>query len=409
MRWGYYDRIHPIVIYTEMKFTFRTFFCGAGDCIFLLLRNNEEKICIMVDCGKYTEEIDCFVRNELTNKIDYLIVTHIDNDHINGLVSMLSQNHDLVIGHIIYNCYQRNSDTVKTWTEKMKGNVNRLYGQLPIVVDIMDQNINEQKAVTLAECILQKEEWKRVWQKEYVSDVSPVIQLANDMGRIVFLAPSMTALEQLDKKYRKLFWKCLYKQKMEDYNQEETIYEALMRIAQMDETEVVEEVNVKDSTLNEETLKQFAAAKLQKMDDNNIASIAFVWEHQGHRILFMGDADPMQVSKAIENVYKEEKKPIIFDLIKVSHHGSAHSTAHELMNVADSERFFFAGGSNKRPSIETLGRIITTPLPEGIGYREIRYNRQNGLLKELAALSDDEKKKLHIEVKNNENSYEVSY
>lgn len=392
-----------------MKFTFRTFFCGAGDCIFLLLCNNEEKIYIMVDCGKYTEEIDNFVRNELTNKIDYLIVTHIDNDHINGLVSMLSQNHDLVIGHIIYNCYQRNAGSAKPWTEKMKENVNRLYGQLPIVIDMMDQNINEQKAVTLAEFILQKEEWKRVWQKEYVSDVSPVIQLANDMGRIVFLAPSMTALEQLDKKYRKLFWKCLYKQKTEDYNQEETIYEALMRIAQMDETEVVGEVNVKDSTLNEETLKQFAAAKLQKMDDNNIASIAFVWEHQGHRILFMGDADPMQVRDAIENVYKEEKKPIIFDLIKVSHHGSAHSTANELMNVADSERFFFTGGSSKRPSLETLGRIITAPLPTGVEYREIRYNRQNGLLKELAVLSDDEKKKLHIEVKNNDNSYEVSY
>lgn len=362
----------------------------------------------MVDCGKYTEEIDNFVRTELTNKIDYLIVTHIDNDHINGLVSMLSQNHDLVIGHIIYNCYQRNEDTTKPWTEKMKENVNRLYGRLPIVIDMMDKKINEQKAVTLAECILQKEEWKRAWQKEYVSDVSPVIQLANDMGRIVFLAPSMTALEQLDKKYRKLFWKCLYKQKTEDYNQEETIYEALMRIAQMDETEVVEEVNVKDSTLNEETLKQFAAAKLQKMDDNNIASIAFVWEHQGHRILFMGDADPMQVSNAIENVYKEEKKPIIFDLIKVSHHGSAHSTANELMYVADSERFFFTGGGRKRPSLETLGRIITTPLSEGIGYREIRYNRPNGLLKELAALSDDEKRNLHFEVKYNENSYEVS-
>lgn len=392
-----------------MKFTFRTFFCGAGDCIFLLLSNNEEKICIMVDCGKYTEEIDNFVRTELTNKVDYLIVTHIDNDHINGLVSMLSQNHDLVIGHIIYNCYQRNEDTAKPWTEKMKENVNRLYGRLPIVIDMMDQNINEQKAVTLAECILQKEEWKRVWQKEYVSDVSPVIQLANDMGRIVFLAPSMTALEQLDKKYRKLFWKCLYKQKTEDYNQEETIYEALMRIAQMDETEVVEEVNVKDSTLNEETLKQFAATKLQKMDDNNIASIAFIWEYQGHRILFMGDADPMQVSNAIGNVYKEDKKPVIFDLIKVSHHGSAHSTANELMNVADSKMFFFTGGSSKRPSLETLGRIITAPLPTGVECREIRYNRQNGLLIELAALSDDEKKKLHIEVKNNENSYEVSY
>lgn len=128
-------------IKVEMKFIFRTFFCGTGDCLFLVLKNGEDEMFIMVDCGKYTNEIDIFVRNELKNKIDYLIVTHIDNDHINGLVSMLSQNHDLVIGHIIYNCYQRNEDTVKTWTKKMKENVIRLYGQLPIVDDIMNQKI----------------------------------------------------------------------------------------------------------------------------------------------------------------------------------------------------------------------------------------------------------------------------
>lgn len=236
-----------------------------------------------------------------------------------------------------------------------------------------------------------------------------MIQLSDGMGRIVFLSPSMAALEQLDKKYRKLFWKWLYKQKKEDYDQEETIYEALMRIAQMDETDVVDEDSINDSTLSEETLKRYAASKLQKMDDNNIASIAFVWEHQGHRILFMGDADPIQISDSIVNIYKNERFPIVFDLIKVSHHGSAHSMARELMNVADSERFFLTGGGSKRPSLETLGRIITAPLPEGIAYREIRYNRQNGLLKELEALTDDEKDQLHVKLKHKENSYEVSY
>ncbi len=40
----------------------------------------EDEMFIMVDCGKYTNEIDIFVRNELKNKIDYLIVTHIHND-----------------------------------------------------------------------------------------------------------------------------------------------------------------------------------------------------------------------------------------------------------------------------------------------------------------------------------------
>lgn len=67
----------------------------------------------MVDCGKYTEEIDGFVRTELKNKIDFLIVTHIDNDHINGLVTMMTRNRDLMINHIIYNCYQRIADNKK--------------------------------------------------------------------------------------------------------------------------------------------------------------------------------------------------------------------------------------------------------------------------------------------------------
>ena len=391
-----------------MKYTFRTFFCGMGDCIFLMLENGCHTLNIMVDCGKYTDEIDNFVKTKLKNKIDYLIVTHIDNDHINGLITMLTQNSDLVIEHIIYNCYQRVMSNRKQWTEKMRENVSRLYGQLPIVIDMISQDINEEKAVTLAECILRKEEWKRTWRREYVTDESPAIQLANNMGRIIFLSPSQAALDQLDKKYRKLFWQQLYKQKEEEYEKEETIYEALMRIAQLDEDEEIKEENVNDCTINEHTLEQYACQSLSKMDDNNMASIAFVWEHQGHRILFMGDADPEQVSNAIGKVYKDEKKPIIFDLIKVSHHGSAHSTSCGLMDVIDSERFFFTGGGKERPSLQTLGRIIIRPLPNGIAYRDIRYNRPNEILNKLANLSVDEKNSLRIRVNHNENGYEVS-
>lgn len=123
----------------------------------------------------------------------------------------------------------------------------------------------------------------------------------------------------------------------------------------------------------------------------------------------MGDADPIQVSNTIEKVYKDEAKPVVFDLIKVSHHGSAHSTAWELMSVADSERFFFTGGAEKRPSLQALGRIITSPLPNGVTYRDIRYNRPNEILNKLVALSDNEKNSLHVRVNYNENNYEVSY
>ena len=391
-----------------MKYVFRTFPCGPGDCIFFMLEDGYNTLNLMIDCGKYTEEIDVYVRNSLKNKIDYLIVTHIDNDHINGLIKMLTQNSNLIIEHIIYNCYQRVMNDKKPWSEQMKANVDRLYGQLPIVIDMLSQNVNEEKALTLAECILGKEEWRRAWQREYITEESPAIQLANNMGRIIFLSPSQVALEKLDIKYRKLFWQQLYKQKTEDYDGEETIYEALMRIAQLEEGEAIKDENVNDDTINEQLLKQYASRPLSKMDDNNIASIAFIWEYQGHRILLMGDADPEQVSNAIEKVYKDETKPVIFDLIKVSHHGSAHSTSCGLMDVIDSERFFFTGGGKERPSLQTLGRIIIRPLPNGIAYRDIRYNRPNEILNKLASLSVDEKNSLHIRVNHNENGYEVS-
>ena len=79
------------------------------------------------------------------------------------------------------------------------------------------------------------------------------------------------------------------------------------------------------------------------------------------------------------------------------------------MKMADSKKFFFTGGGKNRPSLEALGRIITSPLPNGITNRDIRYNRPNENLKKLSELSVEEKDSLNIRVNDNKNSYEVSY
>ena len=391
-----------------MKYTFKTFFCGAGDCIFFILNDGEHTISFMVDCGQYKLEIAAFVMNELGGKIDYLIATHIDNDHIEGLATMLDPHKEISIKHILYNCYQRVDANRNAWSEQMKDNVKKILGEFPVVVDMMNQNINEVQAVTLAERILKNEAWEKVWQREYITDKSSPIILDHEMGRIVFLSPSKDALDKLDLKYRKLFWQYLYKQKKEDFDKEETIYEALMRVADIHDSEEIMEENVSNPKINEATLKQCAGEPLLKMTPNNVASIAFVWEYKNHKVLFMGDADPIQVAKALERTYPNEEKPIVFDLIKVSHHGSAHGTSQDLMKVADSELYFFTGGSKKAPSIQTLGRIITTKLPKGVPYREIRYNRPNDLLKELISLPEEAKTKLNFRIKENDNCYEVS-
>lgn len=391
-----------------MQIKIQTFPVGSGDCITLLLKNGDKEMHIMVDCGQYKPEVNDYVKNEFHGHIDYLIVTHIDNDHIKGLIEMLSSKPDLTINHIFYNCYQRTSDDLQEWDERMVENMKNVYHHLPVVIDMLEQKINAETSMSLAELILGNEKWKKVWRREYITDESSMVDLGDDMGRFIFLSPTKKALDDLDKEYRTLFWKTLYKQKKEDYKKEETIYESLMRIMEQEDNEGFDEEPVSSKVLNEKTLKSYSDEKLGNLTPSNEASIAFIWEHEGHRILFMGDANPDQVVKKIGDVYKDTPKPVLFDAIKISHHGSAHSTSKELVSIADSERYFVTGGANARPSYQALSRIIIASLPEDLSHREIRYNRENDILKSLAS-NESLKDKLHYSITANANEYEVSY
>ncbi len=390
-----------------MRCKLKTFNVGIGDCVTLLLENNGEEVHVLVDCGCYKKEVDEYITNEFGGRIDYLIVTHIDNDHICGLITMLESKPDLVILHILYNCYQRTSDVLHEWDEKMIQNVQRVYGHLPVVVDMLQGQVNAEASKTLAELILANENRKKAWQREYVTADSKAIELGGNMGRFIFLSPSKQALESLDVEYRRLFWQLLYKKKVLDYNQEETIYEALLRIMGSEHEGNREEM-VSAKVLNEQALKDYANEPLGTLTKENMASIAFVWEYKEHRILFMGDASPEQVCEKLKEVYQSVAKPVLFDAIKVSHHGSAHSMSNELMALADSERWFVTGGASTRPSYQALARILTHALPEGIIHRDIRYNRENGVLKTFAS-SDMLKEKYHYSIIADANEYEVSY
>lgn len=391
-----------------MQVKFHIFPVGAGDCITLLLKNGDKVMHIMVDCGHYKPEVNDYIKNEFHGHIDYLIVTHIDNDHIKGLIEMLSSQPDLTINHIFYNCYQRTSENLQEWDEKIVENMKRVFDHLPVVVDMLEQKINAETSMSLAKLILENDNWKKAWRREYIIDESSMVDLGNDMGRIIFLSPNKEALDTLDKKYRLLFWKTLYKPKKLDYDKEETIYESLMRIMEQEDNEGFDEEPVSSKVLDENALKFYAAEKMKDLSPENEASIAFIWEHEGHRILFMGDANPNQVVKKIGDVYNDAPKPVLFDAIKISHHGSAHSTSKELVNVADSERYFVTGGASARPSYQALARIIIAPLPEDLSHREIRYNRENDILKSLAS-NESLKDKLHYSIIANANEYEVSY
>ena len=74
-----------------MRAIIKTFESGAGDCIFLVMKDEMDNSCfhIMMDCNILTDEIKAYIRDELYKRIDVLIVTHIDSDHANGITKLM--------------------------------------------------------------------------------------------------------------------------------------------------------------------------------------------------------------------------------------------------------------------------------------------------------------------------------
>ena len=113
----------------------------------------------------------------------------------------------------------------------------------------------------------------------------------------------------------------------------------------------------------------------------NGSSIALIILSGKIRLLFLGDAwaeDVVDRLKALQPT----AAPIIFDAIKVSHHGSLHNTSVELLSIADSPCFLISsdGSRHGHPDFEVLAEIVDRPAPFK---RQLFFNYETAASKQL--------------------------
>lgn len=377
-----------------MKTTFKTIQSSIGDCIFLLFSSKGKQFSIMVDCGSFEKPIRQFVEENLKNEIDLLIVTHIDNDHIIGVTDMLSRG--VKVNRIIFNCYQRSGvGGEQKFSESQLERLRSIGDKIGLVVDDVVSNRQTRSVKTamkgLAATILENPGLKQVWDKEYA--VSGTQVDLKDWGTITFLSPTMTEIENLDKEFRHvLFDELNVDNVMGKWNKQENLFEILLRYAMLQDTTKVlmKKAGMTKKEANVVSLEnRLIQAADEPVETNQItpanqASLAFVWEKDEHKVLVMGDANPDVVVKGLQTHYQGQTFPVLFDAIKVSHHGSHYNTTRKLIQIADTEHYFFTGGQELlRPSEAALGRIALCPLPEGLQKRTLHFNFQTSLVEEL--------------------------
>ena len=320
----------------------------------------------MIDCGHYSSEIQYHVEKNLEKHIDLLIVTHIDNDHLDGLVEMLDITPDIVIDKILYNCNQLwDGRSARAQSESISHDIEIIRRNLPQSRKELFGKVKADKAITLAESIAMKEIWWEAWKKDkYVtSSTEPLLvdEVDQRFGKLIFLTPIKDSIEKLNYLFKAEQVR-LTKHIIENsgyLDGQEALFELVQRVVAVKRNNyrIDEPEKAGAGMLGETSIIKAHEFKPQSVSDENTASIAFVWEFENKRVLFMGDAEPDEVADALDRVYGNQS--LVFEAIKVSHHGSKHSTSDRLLHYIDSDHYFFTGGNRKdKPSLEAIIKIV---------------------------------------------------
>mgnify|MGYP002519662978 CR=1 FL=1 len=396
----------------------KTFESGSGDCIFLIMKDemDDSSFHIMIDCNVLTDEIKTYIRDELCKRIDVLIVTHIDSDHVNGITKLMRNPDfaDMQIGMILFNGFQPQTEQPQFLNAQIVAKLQAVADLLPSTVDKAFQKTNGMDAACLITELNKHPHWKVVWRQTPIL-AGETIPLGNNekWGRLRVLSPTQAAMDDLLHDVKLEYAKRLSSAPPnEDFLDQDKYYELMLRLSELRKRPcLTRKTNV--GAITKETLNKSANADANEnsVTNANKASLALCWEggEEMKRILLMGDAVSSQVVNVLNDIDDDK---IWFEAVKVSHHGSRHNTSIELNAKVDSAHYFFTGGKdNEGPDIETVAKIVMKPQVEGIDQRVIHYNHGKGinLWKEL-------NKEKTIQLLNNnhthlntDNTYEFEY
>ncbi|MCR8855661.1 MBL fold metallo-hydrolase [Lysinibacillus fusiformis] len=361
-------KVLGVIIINEL-FSINMFEAGNGDSFFIRCEGKYITN-IIIDFGysnTYKDHIEKYLIAMAANneKIDLVIITHYDQDHISGGIRFFEDNGSaekpniISVSEVWHNSYKhlkiKESDKELTKEEKEYILENSI---------VVEQNRNigandtsaKQGSRLAANLKYYEYNWNSMFENKAIMYRANNSITLNQEVEVIVLSPTPKEIENLEK-----VWKKELKKKFPtiELNDDEIFDDAVECISLMKRPKSIPSIKDTSTSIN---LENLAGREFQEdTDEINASSITCIIKFKEKKLLMLGDSVPSTIEVQLKQIYQERDFPIIFDGIKVSHHGSMRNTSSSLLELIDSKNYFIStnGSSHGHPDIETIAKIIT--------------------------------------------------
>jgi beta-lactamase superfamily II metal-dependent hydrolase len=364
---------------------------GSGDCFLVQVEpDTDNEINILIDCGyNYQKGIEPHLKRIISKgkKIDRFIITHYDADHIQGALSLIKENGKAAstnlfpIEQVWLNTFRhlqfyKREETKNSNVEEVVKDLINLDKKVN-EVDVIGDKSARQASLLGNELYANGYKWNTDFNNLAVSPENrKVVKLSEDLS-IELLTPSFSRLETLEND----FIEYLKTKGLTPTDDElfDDAFELYCKTKNKHKTSLIGDKSGSSKVISSDSIKHFSKGENYKADTaiENGSSISFILHYKGKKVLFTGDAFAEDIENALLKAYpNNEEHPIIFDAIKMPHHGSYNNCNPSLLKLIDSNNYLFStsGASHNHPDIETISCVINRELQPEVNKRNLYFN-----------------------------------
>lgn len=367
----------------------RIFQSDQGDC--LLISNKESNI--LVDGGmasSYTEHVAPILAKmrEKGEVLDLVCVSHIDQDHISGILKMIEDE----VNWRVYDFHEKNGskskrpksrrpadfkeiwhNTFYEYVSKNKGDIEKMLAAEATILGNSGLSAAGGLAYSIKEAIqlsgrLKSEQLGIPLNKKFKGKLAMYRRKQKSIPvgdlKITLIAPFPTDLRHL-----RTEWNA--------WLRESAGQKTLMALRE----KLREDKSYLSSSDGLRHLLEMAKklGEREKVTFPNLASIMFLVEEGSKTLLMTGDGAGQDIRKGLIGIGKlDERAGLHVDVLKVQHHGSEKNIDEDFCRLITADHYIFCGnGHSDNPEIVVLDAIIRSRTMPGDHYAITREARNN--------------------------------